>query len=71
MSSHKGWKKIGTYSTKQGAENAAKKQRKRGNKTKITERWGKVRTTPSGRKVIHPIDYPGGKKTKLYRVWAK
>lgn len=69
--SNKGWHRMGVYSTKSGAEKKAKNLKSHNKKTKITERIGKVRKTPSGRRVIHPSDYPGGKKKKIYRVYAK
>ena len=67
--SNKGWHKVGDYSSRAGAEKRASKCSHL--QTKITERWCKVRTTPSGRRRIHPIDYPGGKRKKVYRLWVK
>ena len=71
--SQKGWHRAGAYSSKSGADRKAKalKTRNKNTKIKITERDGKVRTTPKGKRVIHPADYPGGKKTRIYRVYAK
>lgn len=67
----KGWRRVGAYSVKSKAQKKSKKLRARGIKTKTTSRMQKVRKTPSGRRVMHPIDYPGGRKTRIYRVYAK
>lgn len=67
----KGWSKVGTYSRKASARKKVKTMKARGKKTKTTSRMQKVRKTPSGRRVMHPIDYPGGRKTRIYRVYAK
>lgn len=71
--SHKGWTRVGAYTTPAGAERKVKslKARNKNTRTKTTERMGKVRVTLKGRRVLHPIDYPGGKKKKIYRVYAK
>lgn len=69
MGSNKGWHLVGRYTSRSSAEKRAKKASHL--KTKITESTGKIRTTPSGKRVIHPSDYPSGKETKIYRVWVK
>ena len=69
--SGKGWHRVGTYSKKSKAEKRSKNLRADGKKTKTTSRMQKVRKTPKGRKVIHPLDYPGGRKIRIYRVYAK
>jgi len=69
MGKHKGYHLVGTYTTRAGAEARAKKASHL--KVKITENMGKVRKTPKGRRVLHPSDYPGGTKTKVFRVWVK
>ena len=65
----KGYHLVGRYTTLEAAERKAKKSSHL--KTKITENKGKIRITPSGKRRLHPSDYPGGKETKVYRVWVK
>jgi len=69
--SNKGWRKVGDYSTKAGAEKRASKLKHL--KTKITERWVKVYPPrkKGGRLRYKPVSHMGGTKAKCYRLWAK